>query len=84
MTEVASELGVTTEALRLWKKAFLAQFNPDSKAGRQMEAVLKPSQWIKLIDRLGEIDNPTVREQPSKYAITVKPPERASSAHAGE
>lgn len=30
MTEVASELGVTTEALRLWKKAFLAQFNPDS------------------------------------------------------
>jgi transposase-like protein len=32
MTEVASELGVTTEALRLWRKAFLAQFNPDGNA----------------------------------------------------
>src|SRR5215218_9646218 len=29
MTEVASELGVTTEALRLWRKAFLSQLNPD-------------------------------------------------------
>ncbi len=49
-----------------------------------MNSVLKPSQWIKLIDRLGEIDNPTVREQPSKYAITVTPPRRASDAHHGE
>ncbi|MDQ5808867.1 MAG: lytic murein transglycosylase, partial [Actinomycetota bacterium] len=54
------------------------------KAGEQFEAVLKPSQWIKLIDRLGEIDNPTVPTQPSKYAITVTPPERASGAHRGE
>ena len=34
--------------------------------------MLKPKQWIKLIDRLGEIDNPTVREQPSKYATRTK------------
>jgi Transglycosylase SLT domain/Peptidase family M23 len=27
----------------------------------QVDAILKPKQWIKLIDRLGEIDNPTVR-----------------------
>ena len=32
MTEVASELGVTTEALRLWRKAFLSQLNPDGNA----------------------------------------------------
>jgi transposase-like protein len=31
MTEVASELGVTTEALRLWKKAFLSQLDPDDE-----------------------------------------------------
>ena len=30
MIEVASELGVTTEALRLWRKAFLSQLNRDS------------------------------------------------------
>jgi murein DD-endopeptidase MepM/ murein hydrolase activator NlpD len=54
------------------------------KAGEQYEAVLKPSQWIKLIDRLGEIDNPTVPTQPSKYAITVTPPKKASTAHRGE
>ena len=32
-----------------------------TKAGRQLAAVLKPGQWIKLIDRLGEIENPKVR-----------------------
>jgi hypothetical protein len=54
------------------------------RAGRQFEAVLKPSQWIKLIDRLEEIDNPNVRETPSKWSITVTPPKRASGAHRGE
>ena len=33
------------------------------KAAKQVNAVLKPKQWIKLIDRLEEIDNPTVRLQ---------------------
>jgi hypothetical protein len=58
-------------------------YGANSKLGRQLNAVLKPGQWIKLIDRLGEIDNPTVRVKPSKYAITVKP-DRASQAHSGE
>jgi transposase-like protein len=30
MAEVACELGVTTEALRLWRKAFLSQLDPDN------------------------------------------------------
>jgi hypothetical protein len=47
------------------------------------DAVLKPTQWIKLIDRIGAIDNPTVRVKPSKHAITVVPPKRASRAHGG-
>ncbi|HEX8120592.1 MAG TPA: lytic murein transglycosylase [Solirubrobacteraceae bacterium] len=56
-----------------------------TKAGRQLAAVLKPGQWIKLIDRLGEIDNPTVSAEPSKDAVTVLPPEhRASRHHRGE
>ena len=33
---------------------------PTPKLGSQLSAVLKPSQWTKLIDRLGKIDNPTV------------------------
>ncbi|MDQ3850525.1 MAG: lytic murein transglycosylase [Actinomycetota bacterium] len=63
---------------------FRPQFNPNSKAGRQLQAVLKPNQWIKLIERLGEIANPTVRTTPSKYAIKVPAPERSSSAHQSE
>jgi hypothetical protein len=48
------------------------------------EGALKPGQWIKLIDRLSNIDNPTVPIKPSKDAIPVKPSERSSQAHAGE
>jgi hypothetical protein len=33
------------------------------------DAVLKPSQWLKLIGRLGQIDNPTVPVKPSKYSL---------------
>ncbi len=57
-------------------------FGTNSKTAKQINAILKPKQWIKLIDRLGAIDNPTVRLQPSKQAIKVT--ERASSAHAGD
>jgi len=54
------------------------------KLSKRMDSVLKPSQWIKLIDRIGSIDNPTVLTQPSKYAIRVTTPKRASDAHVGE
>ncbi len=63
---------------------FRPTFDPSTKAGRQAEAVLKPSQWIKLIDRLGDIANPTVKVQPSKYAIRVPKANRASKSHQGE
>ncbi|MEA2156169.1 MAG: hypothetical protein QOE11_2309, partial [Solirubrobacteraceae bacterium] len=62
---------------------FRPQFDPTTKAGRLAASVLKPSQWIKLIDRLGQIDNPTVALKPSKYAIKVAGG-RASAAHSGE
>ena len=47
-------------------------YGENKEAAKQIDAILKPKQWIKLIDRLGEIDNPTVAEQPSKYAVKVK------------
>ena len=63
---------------------FRPQFNLNSKAGQIASSVLKPSQWIKLIDRLGHIDNPTVQLAPSKYAIKVPQLGRASQAHKAE
>jgi murein DD-endopeptidase MepM/ murein hydrolase activator NlpD len=57
-------------------------FGANSKAARRVAAVLKPDQWIKLIDRISEIDNPAVREQPSKFSVAVT--KRASKAHRGE
>ncbi|MBW3653045.1 MAG: lytic murein transglycosylase, partial [Actinobacteria bacterium] len=62
---------------------FRPQYRPGTRASRQLEGILKPSQWIKLIDRLGRIENPTVSAKPSKYAIRVPVP-RASRAHRGE
>jgi hypothetical protein len=35
----------------------------------QFTALLKPKQWQRLINRLGEIENPDVPVQPSKYAV---------------
>ncbi len=35
-------------------------------------ALLKPNQWQRLIDRLGEIENPSVPVNPSKYAVPDK------------
>ncbi|HEY6763011.1 MAG TPA: lytic murein transglycosylase [Baekduia sp.] len=68
---------------------FRPLYGSDSKLGRQLNSALKPSQWIKLINRLGTIDNPKVLTTPSKYAIDDKKSPspasgRASDAHAGE
>ena len=61
---------------------FRPLYGVNAKAARQVDAILKPEQWIKLIDRLDEIDNPTVPRNPSKYAVAAD--KRASSAHKGE
>jgi murein DD-endopeptidase MepM/ murein hydrolase activator NlpD len=59
---------------------FRPLYGDNAKAAKQVAAVLKPKQWIKLIGRLGEIDNPTVRATPSKYALRTK---RGAAAAAG-
>jgi hypothetical protein len=57
-------------------------YGENRKVAAQIDAILKPQQWIKLIDRLGSIDNPVVREQPSRFSVQVtRPPARA---HRGE
>ena len=45
---------------------------PTRSSSKQLNAVLKPSQWSRLIERLGKIDNPTVRVAPSKAALKAK------------
>ena len=62
---------------------FQPEYREGSPQSGDLDAVLRPSQWIKLVARLSAIDNPTVDEKPSKYAIPVPVP-RASSAHRGE
>ncbi len=63
---------------------FQPLYQAGSKEARKLDAVLKPSQWIKLIGRLGEIENPTVLTKPSSASIDVKKSGRASEAHSGE
>jgi hypothetical protein len=41
---------------------------------RQFNQILKPSQWERLIDRLGEIENPDVPTEVSKYATPANKP----------
>ena len=57
-------------------------YGTNRREAKRVNAELKPDQWIKLIDRLQEIDNPAVRRAPSKYAL--KSERRASQAHDGE
>ncbi len=57
-------------------------YGENRRASRQIDAVLKPEQWIKLIDRIDDIDNPAVRARPSRYSVKVV--KRASRAHRAE
>ena len=47
------------------------------RLGAQVAQVLKPGQWIKLIDRIADIDNPTVLNTPSPYAVKARTPGRS-------
>ena len=62
---------------------FRPEYSAGSSQSGEVDAVLKPSQWIKLIARLEAIDSPTVDVKASKYALPV-PVRRASTSHRGE
>ncbi len=73
-------------------------YGPNGGASQQFTQILKGDQWQRLIDRLGEIENPTVPTSPSEYSIPTNKRKaekaqkadkagkrhRASSAHIGE
>jgi murein DD-endopeptidase MepM/ murein hydrolase activator NlpD len=45
-------------------------FRPfDLLNGQRLQAILKPSQWTKLVEQLGTIQNPVVPRHVSRYAI---------------
>jgi hypothetical protein len=48
---------------------FQPLFGSNTKLGRETQSVLKPGQWDTLVQRLGQIQNPTVPTSPSRYAI---------------
>jgi hypothetical protein len=56
-------------------------YGANKAAARQIDQILKPNQWIKLINRLGQIDNPKVPIRPSKYSVKVT---RRAAATAGD
>ncbi len=57
------ELGGATIAMGDHADHIHVGFDPGSGAdGRRPDSVLKPDQWPKLLDRLGEIENPKLRE----------------------
>jgi len=61
---------------------FRPLYGTNAKTARQVDAILEPHQWVKLIARLDEIDNPSVARKPSEYAVDAT--RRASPAHNGE
>ena len=52
---------------------FQPLYTSDPKLASQVNARLKPSQWIKLIDRLRQIPNPVVPVRPTGAAIPASP-----------
>ena len=49
-------------------------FRPTAGAGHGMHALgLRPKQWLRLVDRLGRIENPAVSQTPSRHALRAAP-----------
>jgi hypothetical protein len=81
------EMGGPTFAMADHNDHIHVGFTPDATtAGGQPlnETMLSPSQWDKLLDRIGELDQPTVPTKPSKYSLPAHKNDRASNAHIGE
>ena len=51
---------------------FQPLFGANEKLGQIARRLLSNNQWDKLVARLGDIQNPTVRTTPSKYSIKVR------------
>jgi hypothetical protein len=65
------------------RSAIHVGFSPAAAArgAQAFGSPLTPSEWIRLIARLGEIPDPTVPSAPSSAAIAVTPGERGNGNH---
>jgi hypothetical protein len=50
---------------------YTPQFGQNKKLAGQVASILKPGQWVQLINRIGQLPEPIVPITPSKYAIKV-------------
>jgi hypothetical protein len=48
---------------------FTPDFGTNKKLSSQIRSLLRPGQWVQLINRISQIPEPVVPIQPSKYAI---------------
>ena len=48
---------------------FTPLFGANKKLSKEIKSILKPGQWIQLINRISQIPEPVVPIAPSKYAV---------------
>jgi hypothetical protein len=60
---------------------FHPMYGSNSALAKQVNAILRPDQWARLVDRLGQLDEPTVAATPSRFSTPVKP---TAQPHAGD
>jgi hypothetical protein len=48
---------------------YTPQYGQNQKLSAQIKTILKPGQWIQLINRISQIPEPTIPTTPSKYAV---------------
>jgi hypothetical protein len=51
---------------------FTPDFGTNNKLTKQIKSILRPGQWIQLINRISQIPEPVVPIAPSKYALQAK------------
>jgi Transglycosylase SLT domain len=51
---------------------YTPQFGQNKHLAKQITQILKPGQWIKLINHISQIPEPTIPTTPSKYAIKTR------------
>jgi hypothetical protein len=64
----ANTLALPDHANRL-QITYTPTFGQNKKLAAQITQILKPKQWIQLINRISQIPEPTIPTTPSKYAI---------------
>jgi hypothetical protein len=50
---------------------YTPQFGQNKKLSAQITQILRPGQWLQLINRIGQIPEPTIPTTPSKYAVSA-------------